>query len=65
MNPNLQTAYLKAKEAFTPLKGVIGVGYGPKFVKGKLVSDDAIIVFVEKKLPNEDLLTNQKVPGHV
>ena len=62
MNPNLQNAYLKAKEAFTPLKGVIGVGYGPKFVKGKLVSDDAIIVFVEKKLPNEELLANQKVP---
>jgi hypothetical protein len=62
MNPNLQTAYLKAKKAFAPLNGIIGVGYGPKFAKGKVVDDEAIIVLVEKKLPKEELISNQTIP---
>lgn len=46
-------------------KGVLGVGVGHKIVEGKDTGRDAIVVVVEKKLPETVLLTEEKVPSRI
>ncbi len=44
------------------LPNVIGVGYGHKHTRGRNTGKDSLIVLVEKKVPLEELNSNQVVP---
>jgi hypothetical protein len=55
-------AFDKARKKFLPYNGVIGVGLGPKLRKGKVVSLDAIIVLVTKKLSMDDVPEDEQIP---
>ncbi len=55
-------AFDKARKKFLPYAGVIGVGLGPKLKKGEVVSLDAIIVLVTKKLPMDEVPENEQIP---
>jgi hypothetical protein len=52
----------RAHEAFISFKGVLGVGYGLKRVEGKETRVTAVIVFVEKKLPKEEVREGELIP---
>src|SRR5690606_38440508 len=41
---------------------VVGVGYGHKHVRGKNTGKDSLVVLVEKKVPVEELSSNQVIP---
>jgi hypothetical protein len=58
----LDQAYFRAREAFLGFDGVVGVGYGPKITRGKVVARQAIIVFVESKLHAEEIPEGQAIP---
>ncbi len=55
-------AFDKARKKFLPYDGVIGVGLGPKLRKGKVVSLDAIIVLVTKKLSMDEVPEGEQIP---
>ena len=55
-------AFDKARKKFLPYNGVIGVGLGPKLRKGKVVSLDAIIVLVTKKLSMDEVPEDEQIP---
>jgi len=59
---NMDNLWLRARRAFLPFQGVVGVGYGPKLTHGKLVTRHAIIVLVERKLPIDRLREGERVP---
>ena len=63
MNIRLNQAYLSAKKEFINFGGVIGIGYGPKFTKGKLVARESIIVFVEEKLQEDRIKKEEIIPS--
>lgn len=54
--------WLRARRAFLPFYGVVGVGYGAQLTRGKLVTRDAIIVLVERKLPVNKLRDGERIP---
>lgn len=58
----LESLAERARLSFLPFDGVLGVGYGPKRVKGKETEQTAIIVFVEKKLPPARVKSGQLIP---
>lgn len=51
----------KNKDLFS-LPGVLGFGYGKKETDGKVTETDALIIFVEKKLPLKKLKKDQIIP---
>jgi hypothetical protein len=51
-----------ARKTFLPLRGVIGVGWGPKLREGRVVAHQSIIVLVEMKLPLSSLTPEQVIP---
>ena len=62
MKSQLQQVYPKAKEYFLKFDGVVGVGLGPKISHNEEVSPEAIIVFVEKKLQENEVAQEQIIP---
>jgi hypothetical protein len=56
------SAWLRARRAFLPFHGVVGVGWGPKVTRGRVVTQNAIIVFVERKLPAAQIRNGEHVP---
>ena len=54
--------WVRARRAFLPYGGVVGVGYGPKYKAGKLAARYAIIILVERKLPPDDVPEGQLIP---
>lgn len=54
---------VRARRAFLPLHGVVGVGYGAKLTRGKLVTPHAIIVLVERKLAREQIREGEHIPS--
>jgi len=55
----------KKQQQLLALPGVVGVGHGKKEKKGKTTKKDALIVFVEKKLPLEQLEPDEVVPESI
>jgi len=62
MNYVRDAAFIKAMVRFLPYDGVIGVGFGPKLKKGKIMRSDAIVVLVTKKLKEEEVPKDQQIP---
>jgi len=60
-----RTALQIHKAHLSKLPNVVGVGVGKKVVGGKQTKEDAVIVFVKKKKPLEQLKTNEVVPRMV
>lgn len=56
------SVWLRARHAFLPFHGVVGVGWGPKVTRGKVVTQHAIIVYVERKLPAAEIRDGEHVP---
>ena len=54
--------WLRARHAFLPFQGVVGVGWGPKLTRGKVVTQNAITVFVTRKLPAAKIRDGEHVP---
>ena len=52
----------KARKEFLHYEGVLGVGYGMKYVKEKESDVQAIVVFVEKKLPPDKVRKGELIP---
>ncbi len=62
-NPDaFMAAYARARPQLGKLKGVIGVGYGLKATGRAFTNDVAILVYVMRKLPNEQVPADQLVP---
>jgi hypothetical protein len=59
---SLDNVWLRAWRAFLPFHGVVGVGWGPKLKRGKVMAQNAVIVFVERKLPAGKVREGQHVP---
>jgi hypothetical protein len=55
------SVWLRARRAFLPFHGVVGVGWGPKVTRGKVVTQNAITVFVERKLPDAEIRDGEQV----
>ena len=49
------SVWLRARRALLPFHGVVGVGWGPKVARDKVVTQNAIIVLVEHKLPPAEI----------
>lgn len=49
-------------EQLFSLPGVIGYGYGRKVTNGLLTGNEALVVFVEKKIPPEELKDEEFIP---
>jgi len=47
------------------LPGVVGFGYGKKIIKGQPTEREALVVFVEKKLPLEELKDDEIIPASI
>ena len=62
MHSEQGNVWLNARRAFLPFYGVVGVGWGPKVTRGKIVTQHAIIVFVERKLPAAKIRKGERVP---
>lgn len=56
------SVWLRARRAFLPFHGVVGVGWGSKVTRGKVVTQHAIIVYVERKLPAAEIRDGEHVP---
>lgn len=56
-------AYLRAREHFSEIPGVDGVGVGHREAGGKFTSHVVITVFVNRKIPDEDLPPEQRIPA--
>lgn len=52
----------KGREVFLQYDGVLGVGYGMKWIKQKETNVPAIVVFVEKKLPPKEVKRGELIP---
>jgi hypothetical protein len=52
-------------EKLLSLPGVVGFGYGTKEINGRLTETEAIIVFVEKKIPREELKDEEFIPAAI
>jgi hypothetical protein len=63
MKSQLHQVYLKAKNQFIKFEGVVGVGFGPKLRDNKEVVPEAIIIFVQKKLPKKEIPKGQLIPS--
>jgi hypothetical protein len=63
MKRALQDAHRRAQEVFLRYPGVVGVGYGPKFTKGREVTADAIIVLVARKLAKSQVPKAELIPA--
>jgi hypothetical protein len=59
----IENVFLRARRAFLPFHGVVGVGWGPKLAHGKVVAENAIVVYVERKLPAGEIREGQHVPA--
>lgn len=46
------------------LPNVVGTALGQKRSSGEVVGERAVVVFVEKKLPQGELTSSQKIPSH-
>jgi uncharacterized protein YwbE len=53
------------QEDLLKLRGVTGVGIGPKFSQGKRTGELAIVVFVERKVPRAELAADDVIPQSV
>lgn len=53
----------RAREAFSHIPGVLGVGFGLKEVGDQLTERRALRVYVEKKKPVEDLAEDEVIPS--
>lgn len=62
MENRFNNEWVRARRAFLPYSGVVGVGYGPKFKGGKLAARYAIIILVERKLPPDEIPEGQRIP---
>lgn len=58
----MENVWLKARRAFLPFDGVVGVAFGPKLTKGKVVARRAIVVLVEQKRPAARIAKGQHIP---
>jgi hypothetical protein len=58
-------AYLQARQRYLSYEGVLGVGYGPRTVKGKELDELAIIILVAKKLAPDGVPKDQLLPRTV
>lgn len=58
----IQQMLEKARDRFLPFEGVLGVGYGMKRTGGKETDTPCLVVFVEKKLPPEDVKRDEVLP---
>ena len=54
--------YLELRDKFLKYDNVIGVGFGSKEYKGKLTDELAVIVFVNKKIPRDQIPKDQLLP---
>lgn len=54
--------WLRARRTFLPFHGVVGVGWGSKLARGKVVTQNAIIVLVERKLPAAEIRDGEQIP---
>ena len=52
----------KAREKFLSLDGVLGVGYGMKWIGGEETETPALVVYVEEKLAREAVPEDQLLP---
>ena len=55
----------RKQQKLLTLPGVIGYGHGKKETKGKTTKKDALIVFVQKKLPPEQLKQEELIPQEI
>ena len=62
MNHALHAAHARAQAEFRPFRTVIGVGIGPKVVRGRVIADNAIVVLVDKKLPAKNVPKGELIP---
>lgn len=56
---------IQEKEMLFNLPGVVGYGYGRKLIKGQVTDQEALIVFVEKKRPLEELQDHEIIPAAI
>jgi hypothetical protein len=62
-NPDaFREAYLRAREVFRKLDGVVGVAFGQKRVGTEYQDNVAIVVFVREKKKEEDIPPEQRIP---
>lgn len=62
---NVRNAHLANREKLLAFDNVIGVGFGQRESGGELTDELAVIVYVERKLPNEELQERQRLPRYV
>ena len=58
------TAHLRARAIFQHYDGVLGVGRGHKISAGLPAAENAIVVFVDEKVPPDRVLHGQLIPAH-
>ena len=54
--------WMRARKEFLPFHGVVGVGWGPKLARGHVVTQNAIILFVERKLSAAEIRDGERIP---
>lgn len=52
----------KQYEDLFSLPGVVGFGYGKKEIKGRVTKKEALVVFVQKKIPKNELKDAEVIP---
>jgi hypothetical protein len=62
LNKALHEATERARATFLHYDQVIGVGYGPKLVRGRETTPHAIVVFVARKLAKSSVPKEQLIP---
>ena len=62
MNKALHQASERARARFLHYDQVIGVGYGPKLVRGRETTSEAIVVFVARKVAKGSVAKDELIP---
>jgi hypothetical protein len=62
MNHVLHAAHARAQAEFHRFRTVVGVGIGPKVVRGRVITGESIVVLVDKKLPAKHVPKGELIP---
>ncbi len=65
MKPDYQKIKDRHRDLLLSLPNVVGVGFGPKIVKGQLTEVMSIKVYVRSKVPEDQLANNECVPKEI
>jgi hypothetical protein len=63
MAREIDTVWHVARRSFLRFDGVVGVGWGPKLREGKVIEQQALVVFVERKVPAREVPEGQFIPA--